>query len=976
MLVVLLLMFVLSLQIAASQAQTPPDANVCPALVMRALRELEDNCSGMDRNSACYGYRRLNATFTREVSAEFFTQPSDRTDLVSLRSLTTAPIDLAAEEWGVALMNLQANVPNTLPGQAVTFILMGDATVVNAVAPEDALLPTDPIVMTTAVETELRTGPGFNTNVVGRVPAETAVDADALSEDGAWVRVVAGTQGGWVTLNALTPADTSALPVITSETHTPMQSFLFRTGLGDPLCEDAPDAVVVQGPQNIEVALNVNGADIVLGSTVMFNSFGDPSEDILSQLDLPPDVLEQLRRTSLQTVAADETCALMQMTVVNGAVLLDDGSFALPEGNTAWAVVCVQPDPESEDDSFEALFGNGTLSFESDWGAFRVLTQEELDRLRTLELLPPSLLSYPIDIPEADQLTPAVTPTSTPNIVYYPPTATPLPTWTPIPTNTPQPPPPPPPPDTPVPPRQRPAVITATQGQGQSAPAGTPFGAALQARVTAANGQPIPGVLVGFLAPDQGPSGTFGASGTNLQVVPTDVNGLATASTFTSNGILGAYVVSAGVIVGPATIISTEFSLTNLPGLPAVVSAVSGSGQSAEVYSTFGSPLVARVTDSFGNPLAGVDVTFTLPGESPSAIFANESQTYVDETGADGTAASSTIFADGTLGSYSAVASVEGVADTASFALTNVVGAPYVMTAVSGDGQSAAVGADFGALQVGVYDASSNPIAGVEVTFSAPGEGASGKFGGSLTAQATTDANGVASAPTFTANEVLGSYSVGAGGAGLSTSFALTNVVGGPAAMNATGGDGQSASINTAFSSALQVTVTDAFGNPISGVDVTFSAPAEGASAIFPDGNSTQTDASGNASVSVSANGVEGSYSVTAAGGGLGASFNLTNTPPPNPVPVLSGLSPSWVETNSGAFTLTIRGSGFISSSTAYADGQLLASSFISANEIQANVSANLTLEPGALSITVASPFPGGGTSNALTLNVGFNPID
>ena len=107
----------------------------------------------------------------------------------------------------------------------------------------------------------------------------------------------------------------------------------------------------------------------------------------------------------------------------------------------------------------------------------------------------------------------------------------------------------------------------------------------------------------------------------------------------------------------------------------------------------------------------------------------------------------------------------------------------------------------------------------------------------------------------------------------------------------------------------------------------------------------------------------------------MGASFNLTNTPPPNPVPVLSGLSPSWVETNSSAFTLTITGSGFISSSTAYADGQLLATSFISANELQATVPANLTLEPGALSITVASPFPGGGTSNALTLSIGFSRI-
>ena len=61
------------------------------------------------------------------------------------------------------------------------------------------------------------------------------------------------------------------------------------------------------------------------------------------------------------------------------------------------------------------------------------------------------------------------------------------------------------------------------------------------------------------------------------------------------------------------------------------------------------------------------------------------------------------------------------------------------------------------------------------MTFAAPTSGASATFGGSATV--TTNASGIATAPTLTANGTAGSYTVTASVAGVTTpaSFSLTN---------------------------------------------------------------------------------------------------------------------------------------------------------------------------------------------------------
>ena len=88
------------------------------------------------------------------------------------------------------------------------------------------------------------------------------------------------------------------------------------------------------------------------------------------------------------------------------------------------------------------------------------------------------------------------------------------------------------------------------------------------------------------------------------------------------------------------------------------------------------------------------------------------------------------------------------------------------------------MGAAFGAaLQARVTDASNNPLSGVTVTFTAPGSGASGAFGGSATVSAVTNGSGIAVSPVLTANSQAGSYVVTASVAGVASpaNFNLTN---------------------------------------------------------------------------------------------------------------------------------------------------------------------------------------------------------
>jgi hypothetical protein len=243
----------------------------CSELLERALEEVDQSCTDLGRNEACYGYNRVEASFIVDVEDEFFSKPADKTGVADLATIRTAPLDVDNDQWGVAVMSLQANLPNTIPGQSVTFILLGDTEVENAVSPESAFVPANgmDVTVTTAQGANIRSGPGTNFNVVGGVSASGTLQADGLSVDGAWLRVAYRDRPAWISRSVIADDPAIAdLPTLTEELRTPMQAFYLRTGIGQPTCEEAPDDVLlVQGPEGIEIELTVNGANIQLGSS-------------------------------------------------------------------------------------------------------------------------------------------------------------------------------------------------------------------------------------------------------------------------------------------------------------------------------------------------------------------------------------------------------------------------------------------------------------------------------------------------------------------------------------------------------------------------------------------------------------------------------------------------------------------------------------------------------------------------------------
>lgn len=176
-------------------AQTP---NACPDIVNMALQTADELCADLGRNMVCYGNFKLDATPQENVSSFYFDRIGDIAPVNNLASLRISPMNEETGEWGVAVMSLQANLPNTLPGQNVTFILFGDVMLQNATTPEQ----------------------------------------------------------------------------VKNGQFTPMQAFYLTTGIGDAGCSEAPDSgMLVQTPKGVgEIAFNINGVDVAMGSTVFFQA--------------------------------------------------------------------------------------------------------------------------------------------------------------------------------------------------------------------------------------------------------------------------------------------------------------------------------------------------------------------------------------------------------------------------------------------------------------------------------------------------------------------------------------------------------------------------------------------------------------------------------------------------------------------------------------------------------------------------------
>src|SRR5262249_14133605 len=90
-----------------------------------------------------------------------------------------------------------------------------------------------------------------------------------------------------------------------------------------------------------------------------------------------------------------------------------------------------------------------------------------------------------------------------------------------------------------------------------------------------------------------------------------------------------------------------------------------------------------------------------------------------------------------------------------------------------------------------------------------------------------------------------------------------------------------------------------------------------------------------------------------------------------NPQPAVSTLPTPAVIAGGGEFQLTVNGSNFVNTSKVRWNGDERPTSFVSATQIKATISASDIATAGTAAITVFSPTPGGGVSpTSLTFTI------
>ena len=320
-----------------------------------------------------------------------------------------------------------------------------------------------------------------------------------------------------------------------------------------------------------------------------------------------------------------------------------------------------------------------------------------------------------------------------------------------------------------------PAAIVATEGGGQSATAGATYAQPLQAKVVDAHGNPVQGATVNFAVGSSagGASAAFAGGGAQTSVV-TNSAGLAASPALVANGSPGSFAATAST-AGVAAVAS--FALAN-HAAGGTVQSTATHALEATVRGRYARPLEARVLNANGQPVEGATVTFSInasdTGAGASFVAGGAQATAL--TGVDGRAVSPTLVAGKTAGVFTATASTNG-APPLAFTLTNVAAAPYSIGVGAASGTSAVAGTRFAVpLAVTVTDKSGNPVKGVVVVFAAPVRGATGRFThSSRVARVSTNANGIAVAPPFTASRVAGGFVVTAAVAARRAAFALVN---------------------------------------------------------------------------------------------------------------------------------------------------------------------------------------------------------
>lgn len=258
----------------------------CPALVREALNITRTGCEGTKRNEICYGHLVLQAKPQPGFDDFAFENPGDIVDVSQIESLSLSALDTLTGVWGIVLMQLQANLPQTAL-EDVTFLLFGDVAL-------DSAIEFAPIKA--KEDLNIRSAPTTNSAVVGTLKSGEMLVANARLADSSWLRVRVPAGGnGWVSAPLVTvegdiadlnPVSPEADDIVEGLVFGPMQAFYFRSGKNDSPCAAAPESgMLIQTPEGVaSVTLYIDEVVIQMNATAFVQA--EPSGELtVSVLD-------------------------------------------------------------------------------------------------------------------------------------------------------------------------------------------------------------------------------------------------------------------------------------------------------------------------------------------------------------------------------------------------------------------------------------------------------------------------------------------------------------------------------------------------------------------------------------------------------------------------------------------------------------------------------------------------------------------
>ncbi|MBI5928901.1 MAG: hypothetical protein HY862_06310 [Chloroflexi bacterium] len=327
---------------------TPPTTyaqnNSCDPLVQEALQKVANTCLDLGRNEICYGYDNISAIL-RDTSLTF-QAAGDIIPVDQVETLITRPINPDTGEWGVAMMRLQADLPDDSDG-FVTLLVFGGTEINNQVQ-----LASNTVACQATNNTKdnlnIRSGPGTNFAGVDIFDSGATLPIDGRNEAGDWLH----TPSGWVSAGLVTTTcDTSQLALVSSAgpASAPMQSFTLRMD-EEAACQAVPAGMMVQTESGQTATVMVNNVQLQLGSTAHIRTNGPNGNMVITNVQGHVQVTSGGKTVEVED--GEET-----------TVPFEDGEPTEPEDPT-----------ESEDALFdEDLFLMDGLLDTSDWDFFDLL---------------------------------------------------------------------------------------------------------------------------------------------------------------------------------------------------------------------------------------------------------------------------------------------------------------------------------------------------------------------------------------------------------------------------------------------------------------------------------------------------------------------------------------------------------------------------------------------------------------------------